>query len=82
MNNTSESTERWPRDPRCAMTGTEKSAWHKDPRTWELVQMLIKCRDALPAISVLRRDLHGVPPDLDKQIERLIEPWKVSEGGL
>lgn len=55
---------------------SEKTEWHKDPRTWDLVKMLIQCRDALPAISDVRMKLYGVPQDLDKQIERLIEPWK------
>jgi hypothetical protein len=53
----------------------EKTDWHRDPRTWELVQMLVQCRDALPAISLASAKLHNVPLDLDKQIERLIEPW-------
>lgn len=56
---------------------TEKTEWHKDPRTWELVQMLIKCRDALPAITKVRQQLYNVPADLDRQIERLIEPWAI-----
>jgi len=63
----------------------QRTDWHKDPRTWELVKMLIKCRDALPAITTVGMRLHNVPPDLDKQIERLIEPWAVpddSEGAI
>jgi len=32
----------------------EKTDWHKDPRTWELVQLLVECRDALPAITMVR----------------------------
>jgi len=54
----------------------EKTDWHKDPRTWELVRMIIQCRDALPAISMASARLHNVPLDLDKQIERLLKPWE------
>jgi hypothetical protein len=59
------------------MTTVEKTDWHKDPRTWELVEMLIKCRDALPAITKVRQQLYNVPADLDLQIERLIQPWEI-----
>jgi hypothetical protein len=67
------------------MAVEQKTDWHKDPRTWELVQMLVQCRDALPAITKVRQQLYNVPPDLDKKIERLIEPWALppgTEGGI
>jgi len=56
----------------------EKTDWHKDSRTWELVRMIIQCRDALPAISMASARLHNVPLDLDKQIERLLKPGKAT----
>jgi hypothetical protein len=41
--------------------------------------VLLKCRDALPAITEVRRQLYGVPHDLDKQIETVIEPWRIPD---
>lgn len=43
----------------------------------ELARLLIVCRDALPAISTASARLHGVPLDLDKQIEAALEPWRI-----
>jgi hypothetical protein len=54
--------------------------WKDDPRTKEMFLVLLKCRDALPAITKDRLKLYQVPDDLDKQIEKCIEPWKVPDG--
>jgi hypothetical protein len=54
--------------------------WKKDPRTKEMFLVLLKCRDALPAITWERARLFNVPLDLDKQIEKCIEPWRVPDG--
>jgi hypothetical protein len=51
--------------------------WKKDPRTEEMFIVLLKCRDALPAITKERMRMYNVPADLDKQIDKCIEPWKV-----
>jgi hypothetical protein len=65
-----------PREPRGKAVSVEKTDWHKDPRTWELVRMIIECRDALPAITMVSARLHNVPLDLDKRIEQLLKPWE------
>ena len=46
-----------------------------------MFSVLLKCRDALPAITEVRRQLYNVPHDLDKQIEAVIEPWKLTDDG-
>lgn len=58
----------------------EKTDWHKDPRTWELVQLLVECRDALPAITIVRARLYDVSLTLGDRIESAIEPWEVADG--
>lgn len=43
----------------------------------ELAQLLVECRDALPAISISSARLHGVKLDLAIRIEAAMEPWEV-----
>ena len=45
-----------------------------------MARVLIKCRDALPAISTVNARLYNIPLDLDKQIEECLEPWLIKEG--
>lgn len=54
--------------------------WTKDLRTWNLVRLLIECRDALPAITVAAVRLHNIDPRLDKKIETAIAPWAIQPG--
>jgi hypothetical protein len=61
---------------------SEKTAWHKDERTWQLVKLLIECRDALPAISLATAKLRGLDLTLANRIDEALEPWAVEEGGL
>lgn len=41
----------------------------------EMAMVLVKCRDAIPAISISSARLHNIPLDLDRQIEKCIESW-------
>jgi hypothetical protein len=67
-------------DPQEMLQAAYKREWKEDPRTTEMFLVLLKCRDALPAITNERLKLYNVPADLDKQIEKCIEPWKLPPG--
>lgn len=41
-----------------------------------MAKVLLKCRDALPAINTVGQRLYNIDRDLDKQIEALLEPWR------
>lgn len=43
----------------------------------ELAMLLVECRDALPAISLVSARLHNVDLRLADRIERALEPWRV-----
>lgn len=43
----------------------------------EMINLLVECRDALPAISVTNAKLHGVDLSLANRIELCLEPWRV-----
>jgi hypothetical protein len=45
----------------------------------ELAQLLVECRDALPAISIVSARLHHVRLDLADRIEVALKPWEVTE---
>lgn len=45
----------------------------------EMIQLLIECRDALPAISMASARIHGVDLHLGSKIEKCLEPWRVKE---
>ncbi len=47
----------------------------------ELAQLLIECRDALPAISETAARLRNIRLDLADRVDAALAPWEVSEGG-
>lgn len=51
----------------------------KDEKIREAAKLLLECRDALPAITVVQQKLHKVSEDLDKRIEDWLEPWKTTD---
>lgn len=53
--------------------------WQKDPRTWELVQMIVELRDMLPAITLASAKLRGFDLGITDRVERLLKPWEVSD---
>ena len=44
----------------------------------EMIDLLIECRDALPAITKTRARLYNVCPRLDKRIEACLDPWETT----
>ena len=42
-----------------------------------MATLLVECRDALPAISLVAAKLHGVRLDLADRIETELKPWEV-----
>ena len=44
-----------------------------------MAYLLLECRDALPAISIVSAKLHNIDLSLDKRIEKALEPWRVSD---
>lgn len=46
----------------------------------ELVSLLIECRDALPAISLVSARLHHIDLSLASRIESALKPWEVPDG--
>ena len=46
----------------------------------ELLALLLECRDALPAITLVRAKLYRVRLDLAERIERALEPWRDRHG--
>lgn len=51
----------------------------KNEKIKQAANLLIECRDALPAITVVQQRLHNVSHDLDKRIEAWLEPWLITE---
>jgi hypothetical protein len=45
----------------------------------QLARLLIECRDALPAISLVSARLHNVDLSLADRIEEALEPWELTE---
>lgn len=45
----------------------------------ELARLLVECRDALPAISLVSARLRNVSLTLADRIEEALKPWEVSE---
>lgn len=43
----------------------------------DLAKLLIECRDALPAISIVSARLHHVDLSLADRIEEVLKPWEV-----
>jgi len=52
--------------------------WKDDPRTWELVTLLIECRDALPAITMASARLRNIDLTLGSRIEDALKPWETT----
>lgn len=50
--------------------------WVKDERTWQLVRLLIECRDALPAITLAAARLRGLDLNLANRIDAALKPWE------
>lgn len=44
----------------------------------ELARLLLECRDALPAISMMAARLHNVDLSLATRIEEALKPWRVA----
>lgn len=44
-----------------------------------MFKLLLECRDALPAISMVSARLRGLDLNLDKRIEDCIEPWRLPD---
>jgi hypothetical protein len=53
--------------------------WKKDTRTWDLVKLLIECRDTLPAISVVTARLRNIDLRLADRIDTALKPWAIRE---
>jgi hypothetical protein len=51
----------------------------KNEKIKQAASLLIECRDALPAITVVQQRLHNVSHNLDKRIEGWLEPWRVAD---
>ena len=49
------------------------------PKMREMITLLIECRDALPAISLVSAKLHGVDLGLADKIEACLKPWEQSQ---
>lgn len=45
----------------------------------ELAQLLLECRDALPAISITSAKLRGLDLTLADRIEEALTPWRIEE---
>ena len=45
----------------------------------QLAKLLIECRDALPAISLVSARLHNVDLSLADRIEEALKPWELTE---
>lgn len=45
----------------------------------ELAMLLVECRDALPAISLVSARLHRVDLRLADKIEEALKPWEVHD---
>jgi hypothetical protein len=67
-------------DARTTETVVVDRAWAKDPRAWALAQLLIECRDALPALTTVQCRLHNISPSLADRIDTALEPWAVAPG--
>jgi len=52
----------------------------KEVKIKEMVLLLIECRDALPAITLVSAKLRGLDLSLADRIEDCLEPWKVADG--
>lgn len=50
---------------------------HRD-KLQELLDLLLECRDALPAISLASAKLHGVSLTLADRIETAMKPWEIA----
>jgi len=52
----------------------------KEEKIKEMVMLLIECRDALPAITLVSAKLRGVDLSLADRIEDCLRPWEVADG--
>ena len=53
---------------------------NKEGKIKEMVMLLIECRDALPAITLVSAKLRGVDLSLADRIEDCLRPWEVAGG--
>ena len=53
---------------------------NKEGKIKEMVMLLIECRDALPAITLVSAKLRGVDLSLADRIEDCLRPWEVADG--
>ena len=50
----------------------------KDGKIREMVLLLIECRDALPAITMVQAKLNNIDLTLADRIENCLQPWETS----
>ena len=50
------------------------------PKCLELAKLLLECRDALPAISLVSAKLRNIDLRLADRIEEALKPWRVEDG--
>ena len=48
----------------------------KDGKIKEMFFLLIECRDALPAITIVSAKLHNIDLTLADRIEKCLKPWE------
>lgn len=53
---------------------------NKEEKIKEMALLLIECRDALPAITLVNAKLKGVDLSLADRIEDCLRPWQVVDG--
>jgi len=51
----------------------------KDAKLNEMFELLLECRDALPAIKMREALLMNISLDLADRIEEALEPWRVPD---
>lgn len=49
------------------------------PKVQDILELLIECRDALPAISMTAARLHYISLTLGDRIDECLEPWATTE---
>ena len=68
--------KRWPKG--IAMTNKPETFEEWEQKGKQLLDLLLECRDALPAISAVSARLHNVSLTLADRIESAMKPWEIS----
>lgn len=53
---------------------------NKDEKIMEMAKLLLECRDALPAITMVAAKIRGMDLTLSDRIENSLEPWVDPDG--